>query len=163
MRGENGAVGFEDVAVNEISDDVADGDAAVKVVGIDVVTDETETAGTGEVAGLLGMIGTGLRDGDREDAGHVAVIGNAASGFDGIHAGVAPERRERKDALLEVIDVMCDEAVAEFIEDEAKAAAALVGGSEIPADGIETKIRVAEFQGELRFARSGDAATVAAV
>ena len=91
MSGEDGAIRFEDVAVNEISDDVADGDAAVEIVGINVVTDETEAAGAGEMAGLFWMVGAGLGDGDREDAGHVAVIRNAAGGFDGIHAGVTPE------------------------------------------------------------------------
>ena len=152
-RDENWAVRLQDVPVNKVPNHVANQDAAWQIGRVSVPADEAHPAGGGEVAGLFRVIYARLRLGDRIDARHLAVIGNAARRLDRRKAGIAVQVADRDDALLEGIDVVGHEAPAPIIEHQAKAGAGVERRRKVAGLGIEAEIEIAQRHGRARLAR----------
>lgn len=160
---EDGAVGMDDIAMNEVADDVADQDAAGQIARIRGVPDVSETAGGGEMAGLFGMIGAGLSDRDGMDAGHVTMIGDGMGGWHGGKASEPMQVPDRQDAKLDVVDVVRGEAAAPIVEDQPESASGNVGGFEPARTWVESEIEMAKGNGWRGQPEGLDRAAVAAI
>ena len=133
------------VAMHEISDHVAHEHRSAilgrKVCG----SDDPHAAGRAEVSGLLGMIRSRHRIGDRKDPAHLLMVGNGDRGGDRREGAEAPHLVVRKDRVLEMVDVVGEEGVAEVVDGLAKAAATAMGQRDDAGLGIIGEVLLAQL------------------
>src|SRR5258705_2237327 len=115
------------------------------------------------MARLLGMIDTRFRFRDRINARHLLVIRNAFRRLDGGGTGKPIEIAHRNQPLLNMVDVVSDEAAPPLVEDQSEAAAGVISSREITAARIEAEIEVTDRNGCAGFASRCYLTSIAAV
>src|SRR5262245_44990815 len=96
------------------------------------------------MTGLFGVVHACLRFGDRVNARHAFVIRNAFGSLGRRETGKSIQVARWNVALLNVVDVVGDEAVAAVVEHEAKAAAGVVGGGGMAGALVDTVVGIAD-------------------
>src|SRR5437899_2439081 len=105
------------------------------------------------MARLFRMIDPGFLLRDRVDDRHLSVVGNALDGLNRRQAGKTLQVTDRNHLLLDMIDVVSDEAAPPFVENQTEPAAGMIGRGEGAARGIEAEIKIPDIKGKTGFAR----------
>src|SRR3954471_15020518 len=115
------------------------------------------------MARLLGMIHTSFLVGNRVDARHLIMIGNALGSLHRRQAWKTAQVAHRNDPLLNVIDIVSDEAASPFIEDQPESTARVEGRGKVATLGIKAEVEAADIDRSGTRASGYDFATVPTV
>src|SRR2546430_2606078 len=104
------------------------------------------------MARLFRVIDPGFLFGDRVDDRHLFMVRNTLSCLERRQSWEPAHVPHRDHLLLDVIDVVSDEAPSPLVENQAEAAAGMVSGSEVTARRVKTEIKVADLDRRTGFA-----------
>src|SRR5438552_6208981 len=149
--------------MDQVSDDIADQDAPVKLFAEAIPADVAHAARSREIAGLFGMVWSRLRRRDGIDSSHVAMIGNARGALNGQKARPTTQVTLRDKVVLNVVDVVSNKAPPPLIEHQPESAAGMERRGEVTRLRVKAEIQPVQGCGRATCAERSHASPIAAI